>query len=82
MTSKAAVTDFLAQTTLAVVGASRDPNKFGNKVYKDLVAKGYRTFPVNPNADSIDGQRCYHHLKALPEAVGGVVLVVPQRSLD
>jgi predicted CoA-binding protein len=82
MTSKAAVEDFLGQRTLAVVGASRDEKKFGNKVYKDLIRKGYQTYPVNPKADEIDGQPCYPDLGALPEAVDGVVFVVPPAQTE
>jgi predicted CoA-binding protein len=82
MTSKAAVQDFLAQRTLAVVGASRDGKKFGNKVYKDLIRKGYQTYPVNPNAEEIEGQPCYPNLSALPEAVDGVVFVVPPAETE
>ena len=82
MTSKAAVQDFLAQRTLAVVGASRDEKKFGNKVYKDLIRKGYQTYPVNPNAEEIEGQPCYPDLGALPEAVDGVVFVVPPAQTE
>jgi predicted CoA-binding protein len=77
MTSRAVVEEFLAQRTLAVVGASRDDKKFGNKVYKDLIRKGYKTYPVNPNAEEIEGQPCYPDLTALPEAVDGLVFVVP-----
>ena len=77
MTSKAAVEDFLAQKTLAVVGVSRGGKKFGNMAYKELRAKGYQVIPVHPNADSIEGDRCYPSLSALPEQVGGVLIVVP-----
>jgi predicted CoA-binding protein len=82
MASKAAVEEFLAQRTLAVVGASRDSKKFGNKVYKDLIRKGYTTYPVNPSADVIDGQRSYPTLSDLPEAVDGVVFVVPPAQTE
>jgi uncharacterized protein len=82
MITKAVVDDFLTQRTLAVVGASRDPKKFGNMVYKDLRAKGYRVFPVNPNADAIEGDRCYPSLSALPEPVGGVLVVVPPAETE
>ncbi|GAB4539979.1 MAG: CoA-binding protein [Anaerolineae bacterium] len=82
MTSKAAVQDFLAQRTLAVVGASRDDKKFGNKVYKDLIRKGYQTYPVNPHAGEIEGQPCYPDLKSLPELVDGVVFVVPPAQTE
>jgi predicted CoA-binding protein len=82
MTSRAVVEEFLAQRTLAVVGASRDEKKFGNKVYKDLIRKGYNTYPVNPNAEEIEGQPCYPDLAALPEAVDGVVFVVPPAQTE
>jgi hypothetical protein len=54
MASKAAVSDFLAQRTLAVVGASRKGSKFGNTAYKELKAKGYKVIPVNPHAEIIE----------------------------
>jgi predicted CoA-binding protein len=82
VTSKAAVEDFLAQRTLAVVGASRDEKKFGNKVYKDLIRKGYQTYPVNPKAEEIEGQPCYPDLHALPQTVDGVVFVVPPAQTE
>ena len=33
---------------IALVGASNDPAKFGNRIFRDLVAKGYAVWPVNP----------------------------------
>ncbi len=82
MTSKAAVEDFLAQKTLAVVGVSREGGKFGNMARKELDAKGYQVFPVHPHVDAIDGERCYPSLSALPEAVGGVLIVVPPQETE
>ncbi len=57
MTTKAAVVDFIAQRTLAVVGVSRARMKFGNLAFKALKARGYRVFPINLNAESIEGER-------------------------
>jgi predicted CoA-binding protein len=82
MTTKAAVKDFLDQRTLAVVGVSRGGKKFGNTAYKELKAKGYQVFPVNHHVDAIDGDRCYSSLSALPEPVGGVLIVVPPRETE
>jgi predicted CoA-binding protein len=82
MTTKAAVNDFLSQRSLAVVGVSRGGKKFGNTAYKELKAKGYRLFPVHPNAESIEGDRCYPNLRALPEPVGGVLIVVPPAQTE
>ena len=82
MTSKARVDEFLAQRSLAVVGVSRNKNKFGNTVYKELKEKGYQVFAVNPNAAEIDGERVYPSVKELPQEVGGVVVVVPPRGTE
>ena len=77
MSSQAAVDSFIAQKTLALVGASRSGRKFGNTIYKELRSKGYRVLAVHPAAGSIEGDPCWPTLTALPEAVGGVVVVVP-----
>jgi len=82
MTSKAAVKNFLSQRKLAVVGVSRGGKKFGNSAYRELKAKGYRVIPVHHKADMIEGDRCYPHISALPEAIDGVVIVVPPEETE
>jgi predicted CoA-binding protein len=77
MTDRAAIDDFLSQQTLAVVGVSRDRNKFGNVVYRRLKAHGYEVFAVNPKTETVEGDPCFTDLASLPGAVGGVVIVVP-----
>jgi uncharacterized protein len=77
MSSKAAIDDFMCQPVLAVAGASRDSKKFGNAVYRDLKAKGYHVLAVNPNASTVEGDPAYPTLSALPEKVGGVVIITP-----
>ncbi len=82
MTSKAVVEGFLAQRTLAVVGASRARRKFGNFAFKALKARGYRLFPINPHAENIEGEHCYPNLTSLPEPVDGVLVVVPPTETE
>lgn len=64
-------------TTIAVVGATDDPAKFGGRIYRDLKRKGFRVFAVNPGRDTVDGDPCYPSLADLPEAPTIVNLVVP-----
>lgn len=71
------ITEFLSQKTLAVVGVSRNKDKFGNMIYRDLRKAGYKVLAVNPQADMVEGDRCYAGLAALPEKVDGVMLVIP-----
>jgi predicted CoA-binding protein len=68
---------FLSLKSVAVVGASRDRNKYGNIVYRNFVSRGVKVFPVNPEAAIIEGDACYPSLADLPEKVEGAVIVVP-----
>lgn len=72
------IKDFLdRRNVFAVVGASRDPQKYGHRVYSDLKNAGYRVYPVNPNAQEVLGDKCYPSLEELPASPDVVVTVVP-----
>jgi uncharacterized protein len=81
-TNKALVGDFVHHKSIAVVGVSRNPRKFGNMAYRELKARGYRVFPINRNLDRIDDSVCYSNLEALPERVDGVLIVVPPKQTE
>lgn len=68
---------FLKLKKIAVVGVSRKKDKFGNMIYRELKTHGYQVMAVNPNADMVEGDRCYAGLGALPEKPDGVLVVVP-----
>lgn len=53
-------------TTIAVVGASRDPNKPGGSVPVGLQQHGFRIVPINPYADELFGERVYRSLSEVP----------------
>lgn len=71
------IADILAQRRFAVVGASRDTEKYGYRVYKALKRAGYEAYAVNPNAETIDGDQVYPLLDTVPERPDCVVTVVP-----
>jgi uncharacterized protein len=79
---KDAAADFLANRRIAVTGVSRTPDKHGsNVVYKRLRERGYDVFAVNPNADAVEGDRCYPNLRAIPGGVDAVVIGTrPERA--
>ena len=69
--------------SVAVVGATDNPNKYGSVIYRDLKAKGYRVYPVNPNRATVDGDLAYDDLGELPETPDIVNIVVPPaRTLE
>jgi uncharacterized protein len=43
-------------------------------VYQRLRQRGYAVFAVNPNADQVEGDACYHDLKSIPGGVEAVVI--------
>lgn len=62
---------------IAVVGANDNPAKYGSVIYRDLKAKGYRVYPVNPHRDTVDGDKAYADLADLPETPDIVNVVIP-----
>jgi uncharacterized protein len=74
-TIKQAASQFLANKRIAVTGVSRNGgNHGGNFVYQRLRERGYEVFAVNPNADCVEGDACYHDLKSIPGGVQAVVI--------
>jgi len=77
------IEEFLdSKNVFAVIGVSRDPEKYGYKVYKDLKKAGYTVYPINPKAESIDGDKCYNSLRELPERPDVVDIVVPPKITE
>src|SRR4026209_34697 len=71
------VNDFLAQKRIAVAGVSRTNSHHptGNLIYHRLKRAGHDVFPVNPNMQAFEGDRCYPDVKSIPGGVDGVVIV-------
>lgn len=70
-----AAAEFLACKRIAVTGVSRKPEGHGgNVVYQRLRERGYQVFAVNPNADQVEGDKCYHDLRSIPDGVEAVVI--------
>jgi uncharacterized protein len=82
MNTRQEIQDFLAQKTIAMAGLSRDRKAFSASVYRELKAKGYRILPVNPNAESLQGEKCYPRIASLPEKPGGVLIFTPPAATE
>ena len=74
-TIKDAASEFLASRRVAVTGVSREPKGHGsNVVYRRLRERGYEVFAVNPSADEVEGDPCYHDLRSIPGGVEAVLI--------
>ncbi len=58
-----------ATRTIAMVGASSNPERPSHGVFSRLVRAGYRVIPVNPFETSVQGERAYPTLEAVPEPI-------------
>jgi predicted CoA-binding protein len=66
------------QPTVAIIGASADRRKFGNKAVRAFAAKGFRVFPINLSAGEIEGHRAYQSILDVPvERLNRASLYVP-----
>lgn len=74
------LSDFLKKTNIiAIVGVSRNKQKYGYKLFKALKNSGYKVYPINPNADHIDEDVCFSSLSALSTKPDVVITVVPPK---
>ena len=72
---------FFRPQSVAVIGASRDPDKLGYAVLANLKQGGYqgRLYPVNPKADKILGLKAYPSVLDISDPVDLAVIVIPYR---
>ena len=52
--------------TIAIIGASADRAKFGNKAVRAFVKQGYTVYPVNPKEETIEGLPAFANIGAVP----------------
>jgi len=72
----------LSQKHWAVIGVSKNPAKYGYKVYNQLKKAGYSVYAINPGLKNIDGDPCYPSLSALPTIPDAVSVVVPPKITE
>lgn len=63
--------------TVAVLGASANRAKFGNKSVRAYAKQGWEVYPVNPRESEIEGLRVYESLGAVPVRLDRVLLYLP-----
>jgi predicted CoA-binding protein len=76
------ISDFVNRRLWAIVGASQDRSKYGNRIFRSLRDAGYTVYAVNPNVDEVEGAKAYPTLADLPESPDVVDVVVPPQVTD
>jgi len=75
------VSDFLNQKHIAVFGVSRESRQPANAIYRTLRDDGYEVVAINPQADTVEGNPCYHKLSQVPGPVDAAVVVTPLNTM-
>ncbi len=63
--------------TVAIIGASADPAKFGNKAVRAFLLQGYTVYPVNPKESEIEGLPCHAGIRDVPVRPEKVSVYLP-----
>lgn len=63
--------------TAAVIGASANPEKFGNRAVRSFVEKGFKVFPVNQKEETIESLPVFKSILDIPEPLNLVTVYLP-----
>lgn len=74
----------LRPKVVAVIGASRNPSSIGNIVLKNIISAEFKgvVYPVNPNAESVNGIKAYPKVELLPEKIDLAIIAVPAEMVQ
>jgi len=71
---------FLSSSTFAVAGASQDRSKYGNKVFRAIIASGRTVYPLNPTASDVEGDPAFASIADLPVVPESLSIVTPPHA--
>jgi acetyltransferase len=74
----------VAPRSIAVIGASTNPNKSGGVLFSNLLGGNFKgaLYPINPGAPEVMGKKAYANLSEVPEAVDLVYIVLPSQHME
>ncbi|AEJ38329.1 CoA-binding domain protein [Sulfobacillus acidophilus TPY] len=84
LATAASLHPFFHPRTVAVIGASRDPERLGHVLLQHIIAGNFQgtVYPVNPQASAVAAVHAYPRIQDVPEPVDLAVIVVPVRELE
>ncbi len=68
----------MSRPTVAIIGASADRQKYGNKAVRAYLKQGYEVFPIHPRESTVEDLTAYPHLEEVPvEYLDRISVYVP-----
>jgi uncharacterized protein len=62
---------------VAIIGASKDRQKFGNRALRAYASEGYTVIPINPHEEQVEGLRAYRSVTDVPGPIDMALFYVP-----
>ena len=73
----------LKQKTVVIIGASNNPDKYGNRAVRAYLKGGYTVYPINLNEDTIEGLKVYKSILDVPDEIDlASMYVLPEIGLE
>ncbi len=69
--------DSESMKTVAIIGASNDRTKFGNKAVRAFLKQGYKVYPVNPSQTEVEGLPAFKSIREVPERPDMISVYLP-----
>ena len=76
------IEDFLAQERMARAGIWRNPASFSAMLAQELCRRGYEVVPAKPNAEEVQGRRCFARVQDIRPAGDGVLLMTSPEATE
>lgn len=76
--------NLISPKSIAVIGASGNPEKIGYQVLNNILAGGYEkenVFPVNPKGDEILGLKCYASIEEIQRDIDLAIIIIPSSAV-
>lgn len=73
----ASIQDFLGGRRIAVIGVARDPRAWSRALFRALRAEGFEAIPVHPEAEDLDGLRCYRRVQEIQPPPDRALILLP-----
>ena len=74
----------LSPKSIAIVGASQDPEKIASVILRNLIQDGYngKIYPINPKYEDIQGRKAYPNIISVPDNIEMVCIAIPHQFVE
>lgn len=76
------IEEFLQSPEFAVIGASSNRNKYGNKVLRCYIQHQMKVYPVHPSEDEVEGLTVFSSVMELPNEVKSISIITPPQITE